>query len=282
MAWFKRQKAGILTNLNEQKEIPDGQWVKCDSCSEILNRRELEDNLFVCPKCSHHFYLTAQGYFDLLFDDDAYALYDEDIYPSDPLGFTDKRPYTTRLEEAQQKTGFADAARSAVGRVGGHRLAVVAHEFSFIGGSLGSVVGEIISRAIKRSCEERTPLLLISRGGGARMMEGALSLMQLAKTSAHLTRLAENKLPFISLLTDPTTGGITASYAMLGDFNLAEPKALIGFAGPRVIRETMGQDLPDGFQRSEFLQEHGFVDLVVDRRNLRERLIQLLNLIMET
>jgi acetyl-CoA carboxylase carboxyl transferase subunit beta len=279
MAWFKRKEAGIQTTRKDQNDVPEGQWIKCPACSAILNRRELEDNLMVCPRCSHHFSLSSQGYFDLLFDDGTYEEFDTDLRPVDVLQFVDKKPYAQRLTDAQQKTGLHDAARAALGRIGGHRVSMAAMDFAFIGGSMGSVVGEIIARAIQRACTEHTPLVVIAQSGGARMMEAALSLMQMAKTSAHLTRLAEQGLPYFSILTNPTTGGVTASFAMLGDFHLAEPNALIGFAGPRVIRETMGQDLPEGFQRAEFLQEKGFVDVVVDRRQLRSHLIQLLNLL---
>lgn len=279
MAWFKRQKAGILTTKEHQNDFPEGQWIKCKGCSEIINRRELEVNLRVCPKCGHHFRMSSEGYFNILFDDQQYERFDDNLLSMDPFSFVDKKSYASRLSASRKKTDMSDAASAALGTVGGHKLSAAAMDFSFIGGSMGSVVGEVIARAIKRAYTEDTPLLVISQSGGARMMEGALSLMQMAKTSAHLTRLAERGLPYISLMTHPTTGGVTASFAMLGDFNLAEPDALIGFAGPRVIRETIGQDLPDGFQRSEFLQEKGFVDFVVPRLELRDRLIQLLDLV---
>ncbi len=278
MAWFKRQKAGILTTKHDQNEAPEGQWIKCPECGEILNRREFEDHLLVCLKCGHHFSMGSLRYFKVLFDEGEFELFDQDLRAVDSLHFVDRKPYPARLEEARKKTGLPDAAHAAMGTVGGHRLSAAAMDFSFIGGSMGSVVGEVVARAIRRACDERVPLLVISQSGGARMMEGALSLMQMAKTSAHLSRLADLGLPYISLLTNPTTGGVTASFAMLGDFNLAEPGALIGFAGPRVIRETIGQDLPQGFQSAEFLQEHGFVDFIVDRRRLRSQLIQLLDL----
>ncbi|GIV60616.1 acetyl-CoA carboxylase, carboxyltransferase subunit beta [Rhodocaloribacter litoris] len=281
MAWFRRKEAGIRTGRAEQNDVPEGQWIKCPECKEIVNRRTLEEQLRVCPKCGYHFKMDSLGYFRLLFDDGRYELFDEHLRPVDALSFVDRKPYTARLQEASRKTGLHDAVRSAVGLVGGHRLSAAALDFTFIGGSMGSVVGEVVARSIKRAYTEEIPLLIISQSGGARMMEGALSLMQMAKTSAHLTRLAERGLPYISLMTNPTTGGVTASFAMLGDFNLAEPKALIGFAGPRVIRETMGQDLPDGFQRAEFLQEKGFIDFIVDRRHLRTRLIHLLDLVLE-
>ncbi|MEX2399223.1 MAG: acetyl-CoA carboxylase, carboxyltransferase subunit beta [Rhodothermales bacterium] len=280
MAWFKRQRAGILTDLKEQNEMPEGQWVKCPKSGEIVNRRELEDNLLVVPSSGYHFSMSSLSYFRMIFDEAEFKLFDEDLLSTDPLEFNDRKTYQDRLEAARKKTRMNDAARAAMGTVGGHRLSAAAMDFSFIGGSMGSVVGEIIARAIKRAYTERAALLIISQSGGARMMEGALSLMQMAKTSALLGRLDDAGLPYISLMTNPTTGGVTASFAMLGDFNLAEPEALIGFAGPRVIRETIGQDLPEGFQSAEFLEEHGFVDLVVDRRELREHLVRLLDLVM--
>ncbi|MEX0600406.1 MAG: acetyl-CoA carboxylase, carboxyltransferase subunit beta [Rhodothermales bacterium] len=280
MAWFKRQRAGILTDLKEQNEMPEGQWVKCPKSGEIVNRRELEDNLLVVPSSGYHFSMSSLAYFRMIFDEAEFKLFDEDLLSTDPLEFNDRKTYQDRLEAARKKTRMNDAARAAMGTVGGHRLSAAAMDFSFIGGSMGSVVGEIIARAIKRAYTERAALLIISQSGGARMMEGALSLMQMAKTSALLGRLDDAGLPYISLMTNPTTGGVTASFAMLGDFNLAEPEALIGFAGPRVIRETIGQDLPEGFQSAEFLEEHGFVDLVVDRRELREHLVRLLDLVM--
>ncbi len=280
MAWFKRQKAGILTDLKEQNETPEGQWVKCPKTGEIVNRRELEDNLLVVPSSGYHFSMSSLGYFRTVYDGAQFELFDEDLLSTDPLTFTDRKAYRMRLDGAKTTTGMNDAARAAMGTVGGRKLSAAAMDFSFIGGSMGSVVGEIISRAIKRACSERAALLIISQSGGARMMEGALSLMQMAKTSAQLSRLDDAGLPYISLMTNPTTGGVTASFAMLGDFNLAEPEALIGFAGPRVIRETIGQDLPEGFQSAEYLKKQGFVDFVVDRRELRDRLMQLLNLVM--
>lgn len=282
MAWFKRQKAGILTDLKEQNEMPEGQWVKCPKTGEIVNRRELEDNLLVVPSSGHHFSMSSMGYFRAIYDDGEFELFDEDLISTDPLSFNDRKAYADRLKSARKKTQMSDSVRAALGRVNGHLLSTAAMDFSFIGGSMGSVVGEVISRAIKRAINERAALLIISQSGGARMMEGALSLMQMAKTSAQLSRLDDEGLPFISLMTNPTTGGVTASFAMLGDFNLAEPEALIGFAGPRVIRETIGQDLPEGFQSAEFLQEHGFVDFVVDRRELRDRLTQILDHVMPT
>ncbi|MFT4604103.1 MAG: acetyl-CoA carboxylase carboxyl transferase subunit beta [Rhodothermales bacterium] len=281
MAWFRRTKAGINTNLTDQIDVPEGHWVKCKECSSTLNRREVIRNLLVCSECGYHFPMSGMEYYRLLFDDAEFEVFDTNLVSQDPLEFTDRKPYTKRLVEAQRKTGLTDAASGAMGLIGGHRTSVTAMDFQFIGGSMGSVVGEVISRAIKRAYTEETPLIIITQSGGARMMEGALSLMQLAKTSAHLTRLHEKGLPFFVVLANPTTGGVTASFAMLGDVHLAEPKALVGFAGPRIIRETMGQDLPEGFQRSEFLQKKGFVDQIVARSDMKQRITELLDLIME-
>ena len=279
MSWFKRQKAGIRTKISEQIDVPEGQWAKCPVTGEIINKRVLLENALVFPGSGYHMRMNSYGYFGLLFDDESYELYDTDLKAIDALEFTDRKPYTSRLSVAQSTSGLQDAAIAAVGPVGGHRISIAAMDFSFVGGSMGSVVGEVLSRAIKRAYTQNLPLLIISQSGGARMMEGALSLMQMAKTSAHLATLHEAGLPYISLMTHPTTGGVTASFAMLGDFNLAEPGALIGFAGPRVIRETIGQDLPKGFQRAEFLQEKGFIDYIVDRRNLKQQLQLLLDLV---
>ncbi|MDA0684757.1 MAG: acetyl-CoA carboxylase, carboxyltransferase subunit beta [Bacteroidetes bacterium] len=280
MSWFKRKSAGIKTSSSGRNDVPDGQWIKCGGCSDTVNRREIEKQNLVCPKCDYHFKMSSMGYFDLLYDGD-YEVHDDNLISVDPLGFKDRKAYADRIVATREKTGLNDAAKAAVGKIGGHSLSIAAMDFSFIGGSMGSVVGEVVTRAIRRGYEQKMPVLVIAQSGGARMMEGALSLMQMAKTSAHLTRLSEAGLPFIVLLTNPTTGGVTASFAMLGDFHIAEPGALIGFAGPRVIRETMGQDLPKGFQTSEFLLEKGFVDLIIDRRELRQELIHLLDLIME-
>ncbi|PSQ99197.1 MAG: acetyl-CoA carboxylase carboxyl transferase subunit beta [Bacteroidetes bacterium QS_9_68_14] len=281
MSWFKRKRAGIQTTRREQNSVPEGQWVKCPECGEIANRRELKEQLLVCPKCAHHFRLNSTDYFKLLFGEDGYEVHDDDLHSVDALDFSDRKPYDERLASAREKTGQNEAARAATGTLGRHRLSVAALDFSFIGGSMGSVVGEVVSRSIQRACEEETPLLIVSQSGGARMMEGALSLMQMAKTSAHLSRLDEKGLPYISLMTHPTTGGVTASFAMLGDVNLAEPRALVGFAGPRVIRETIGSDLPEGFQRAEFLKEHGFLDRIVERGALKDEITHLLDLLME-
>ncbi|NNF58173.1 MAG: acetyl-CoA carboxylase carboxyltransferase subunit beta [Rhodothermaceae bacterium] len=281
MAWYKRRSAGIVTSRAEQNESPEGYWIKCPECSHIMSQRELDDQLRVCPKCGHHHAMNGLGYFDLLFDGGDYARHDAGLRSGDPLDFVDRKPYPQRIEAAERKSHLNDAAVSATGTVGGHPLSIGAMDFSFIGGSMGSVVGEILTRAIRRATDEDRALLIISQSGGARMMEGALSLMQMAKTSANLAVLAEKGLPFFSLMTHPTTGGVTASFAMLGDFNLAEPNALIGFAGPRVIRETIGRDLPRGFQRAEFLVEQGFVDFVVKRPDLRKTLVGLLDQLFE-
>ena len=281
MAWFKRQSAGIQTKTHERNETPEGYWIKCPECDHITSRRELEDHLQVCPKCGFHHPMSGIGYFRYLFDEGAFERHDAHLHSIDPLDFVDRKPYPARVEAAERSSGLNDAAVAATGTVGGHPMSIAAMDFSFIGGSMGSVVGEIVTRAIRRAVEREAGLLVISQSGGARMMEGALSLMQMAKTSANLALLAEAGLPYFSLMTHPTTGGVTASFAMLGDFNLAEPGALIGFAGPRVIRETIGRDLPKGFQRAEFLVEKGFVDLVVPRPELRESLTGLLGQLFE-
>ena len=281
MSWFRRTKAGISTSRIDQIEVPEGHWLKCKECSSTLNRREVIRNLLVCSECGYHFPMSGMEYYRLLFDDAEFEVFDTNLVSKDPLEFTDRKPYPKRLVEAQRKTGLTDAASGAMGLIGGHRTSVTAMDFAFIGGSMGSVVGEVISRAIKRAYTEETPLIIITQSGGARMMEGALSLMQLAKTSAHLTRLHEKGLPFFVVLANPTTGGVTASFAMLGDVHLAEPGALIGFAGPRIIRETMGQDLPEGFQKAEFQQAKGFVDQIVTRSDMKQRITELLDLMME-
>ena len=280
MSWFKRQSAGIKTKASGRNDVPDGQWIKCSGCGETVNRREIEKQHLVCPKCDYHFKMSSTGYFELLFGED-YTVHDDNLIAVDSLQFKDRKAYKDRIQDTRQKAGMNDAAKGALGQIGRHRLSVAAMDFSFIGGSMGSVVGEVVTRAIRRGVSEKVPVMVIAQSGGARMMEGALSLMQMAKTSANLTRLKAAGLPFIVLLTNPTTGGVTASFAMLGDIHIAEPGALIGFAGPRVIRETMGQDLPEGFQTSEFLLEKGFVDLIVDRRELRAELTHLLDLIQE-
>ncbi len=266
--WFQRMTKGILSN--EKKEIPANLWYKCPKCKAITTREDFEENYSVCPSCGHHERIKTKTYFEILFDDNKYELLHENLVSSDPLNFVDRKPYTDRLNDAMQKTGLKDAITNAVGKVEGYDLVVSSMNFEFIGGSMGSVVGEKIARAIDYCIENKMPYMIISRSGGARMMEAAFSLMQMAKTAAKLNQLSEAKLPFISFLTDPTTGGVTASYAMLGDVNIAEPHALIGFAGPRVIRQTIGRDLPEGFQSSEFLLEHGFIDYIVERKDLKK------------
>ncbi len=269
--WFRRIKKGILTGTHEKKEAPDGLWHKCPECKHTVTTKELEEQLYVCPKCDYHNKINAREYFAFLFDEQHELLF-ENIAPVDKLGFVDMKPYADRLVGAQKATGLKDAMTVGVGDVEGKKLVVACMNFNFIGGSMGSVVGEKISESIDYCIANKLPLMIISKSGGARMMESAFSLMQMAKTSAKLTQLAKAGLPYISLMTDPTTGGVTASYAMLGDINIAEPKALIGFAGPRVIKETIKKDLPEGFQRSEFLQEHGFLDFIVNRHDLRMQL----------
>lgn len=275
MGWFKRLKDGIQTATRNKKDTPEGLWYKCRRCKETSTVKELKDNFFKCPHCNFHVRLRSYDYFDLLFDGQYEELY-EDLLSKDFLDFTDLKPYTERLEDAKEKTGLTDAIAVAKGKVNRRSLVIAAMDFKFIGGSMGSVVGEKIAMAIDHCIEHRIPFLMISKSGGARMMESAFSLMQMAKTSAKLTQLAKAKVPYFSLMTDPTTGGVTASFAMLGDINFAEPEALIGFAGPRVIKETIKKELPDGFQTSEFLLEHGFLDFIVDRQHLKEIISDLL------
>lgn len=270
--WFKRIKKGILTETQEKKEAPDGLWHKCPECKKTNTAQDLEDHYYVCPNCNFHNRINSKEYFKIIFDDNKYELLFENIKPTDKLGFVDLKPYDERLEDAQKKTGLNDAMTVGVGDVDGKPMVIACMNFNFIGGSMGSVVGEKISRGIDHAIKHKMPFMIISKSGGARMMESAFSLMQMAKTSAKLTLLAKAGLPYISLMTDPTTGGVTASYAMLGDINIAEPKALIGFAGPRVIKETIKKDLPAGFQRSEFLVDHGFLDYIVSRQDLKSNL----------
>lgn len=270
--WFRRNKKGILTTTEEKKETPDGLWHKCPKCKATNTVKELHDNLYICHKCNYHNRINAVEYFEILFDNNSYQLLFENIVPKDFLGFVDMKPYDTRLEEAQKSTGLKDAMTVGVGKLNNMDFVIACMNFSFIGGSMGSVVGEKISRAIDYCIKHRMPLMVISKSGGARMMESAFSLMQMSKTAAKLTQLAKARLPYVSLMTDPTTGGVTASYAMLGDINIAEPNALICFAGPRVIKETIKKDLPDGFQQSEFLLEHGFLDFIIDRKALKHKL----------
>lgn len=278
MAWFRRSDKGILTPTESKREVPDGLWFKSPG-GKIVHTRELKHNAFVVPDEDYHVRIGSKEYFELLFDHNEFKELDPDMESADPLNFTDTKPYLERIRESQERTELKDAIRTAVGKLNGIDIVIGCMDFSFIGGSMGSVVGEKISRAIDHCLKHRIPLLLISRSGGARMMEAGLSLMQMAKTSAKLALLDEAGIPYISLLTDPTTGGVTASFAMLGDFNIAEPGALIGFAGPRVIRETIGKDLPKGFQSAEFVLDHGFLDFIVDRRNLKNRLTVLLKML---
>ncbi len=275
MGWFKRLKEGITTATKHKKEAPDGIWYKCDLCKEASTMKELKENFFVCPKCGHHTRIGSHDYFDLLFDGKYEVLWNN-LVAVDSLDFVDMKPYVDRLQEAVEKTGLNESLAVAEGKINRRPIIIAAMDFRFIGGSMGAVVGEKIARAVDRCIERQIPLMIISKSGGARMMESAFSLMQMAKTSAKLKQLAEAKIPYISLMTDPTTGGVTASFAMLGDVNIAEPGVLIGFAGPRVIRETIKQDLPDGFQNAEFLLEHGFMDFIVHRKDLKERISDML------
>jgi acetyl-CoA carboxylase carboxyl transferase subunit beta len=280
MAWFTRKDKGIQTPTEAKKEAPDGLWYKTPS-GKIIHTRELKNNRYVSPEDGYHVRIGSNEYFEILFDNNEFNELDANLKSADPYEFTDSKAYPDRLVAAQKKTKLTDAVRSATGKMNGLDITIACMDFAFIGGSMGSVVGEKIARAIDHSLKTKVPFLMISKSGGARMMESSLSLMQLAKTSAKLSLLSEAKVPFISLLTDPTTGGVTASYAMLGDFNIGEPGALIGFAGPRVIRETIGKDLPKGFQSSEFVLDHGFLDFIVDRRDLKARLTTLLTMIQK-
>ena len=270
--WFRRSKQGILTSTKEKKETPDGLWHKCPECKATSTMKELADNMYVCNHCGYHNRINAVEYFSILFDGNQYEKLFEYIVPKDKLHFVDMKPYDVRLVDAQKSTGLTDAMTVGVGNINDRKTVIACMNFNFIGGSMGSVVGEKISRSIDYCIKHKLPLIVISKSGGARMMESAFSLMQMAKTAAKLTLLAKAQLPYISFMTDPTTGGVTASYAMLGDINIAEPNALIAFAGPRVVKETIKKDLPAGFQKSEFLLEHGFLDFIVDRKNLKYRL----------
>lgn len=274
MGWFKRIKEGITTTTQQKKEAPSGVWVQCKKCKSPNRQKELAENLYVCPKCDYHVRIGSKEYFDILFDEKPTLLF-EDLESRDFLEFSDLKTYPDRLVAAKKKTNLVDALAVGVGNVNRNKLVIACMDFSFIGGSMGSVVGEKISRAISYALKHNIPFLMISKSGGARMMESAFSLMQMAKTSAKLTLLGKAGIPYLSLLTDPTTGGVSASYAMLGDLNFAEPEALIGFAGPRVIKETIKRDLPEGFQTSEFLLDHGFLDFIVHRHGLKERIADL-------
>jgi acetyl-CoA carboxylase carboxyl transferase subunit beta len=274
--WFKRLKKGITTPSSEKKEAPEGLWTKCPECNYICTINDLREALFVCAKCGYHHRIGSDEYYEILFDNKEYEELFANIRSKDLLGFTDLKSYQKRLEETWSKTDLTDSIRVAVGKVDGHEIVIACMDFEFIGGSLGSVMGEKFSRAIDYCIEHHLPYMVISKSGGARMMESAFSLMQLAKTSGKLSELSDAKLPYISLLTDPTFGGISASFGMLGDLNIAEPGALIGFAGPRVIKETIKKDLPAGFQRSEFILDHGFLDFIVHRNDLKQKLSKLL------
>jgi len=276
IAWFKKIRKPKQAVENKRIQVPEGLWVKCNSCREIIYKKEVLRNTNVCPKCNYHFRISARERLSALFDEGRYQEVDTDIYSVDPLKFRDTKTYRDRLREYREKTGLNDAVINARGTMGGLQVMLAAMEYGFMGGSMGSAVGEKVTRAAERSLDEKVPLVVISCSGGARMQEGVLSLMQMAKISSALGKLHEARIPFVSVLTDPTTGGVTASYAMLGDLNIAEPKALIGFAGPRVIEQTIREKLPEGFQRSEFLLEHGMLDFVVERREMREVLIRCL------
>ncbi len=275
MGWFTRNTSNIAPD-SVKSDIPDGQWVKCEDCGEIIHKKHYEANFSVCTKCNKHFRFDSKGYINLIIDEGTFKELDKKMVSSDPLDFQDTKKYVARIKENIKKTGLNDAIITGIGKINGKSVAFGCMDFKFIGGSMGSVVGEKISRLILKAISSNLPVIVISQSGGARMMESALSLMQMAKTSARLAQLSEKGLPFISILTDPTTGGTTASFAMLGDINIAEPKALIGFAGPRVIKQTTGKELPEGFQTSEFLLEHGFLDMIVNRKDLKETLFNLI------
>lgn len=278
MSWFKRKDSNIQTET--KKEMPEGVWVKVPTTGDTIHRRELEENLWVDPLSGYHFRIGSKQYFSIIFDDDKFEELGQNIMPTDPLEFSDRKKYTDRLKESQKKSGLSDAARVGVGKMNGIDLVVGCMDFSFIGGSMGSVVGERLGIAIDHAREKKVPLIIISQTGGARMMESVLSLMQMAKTSAKLAQLEEEGVPYISYMTNPTTGGVTASYAMLGDFNVSEPGALIAFAGPRVVRQTIGRDLPEGFQTAEYLLDHGFLDFIVPRNAMKAKLTKLLKLVL--
>ena len=280
MSWFKRKKEGITTTTSEKKETPEGFWVRCSNCKTMYTSDELIKQNYVCDRCSHHERIGSKEYFSIIFDESNYTELDAALTSGDPLKFEDTKKYADRIKSTQKASGLVDAIRSAKGKLNGRDFVISAMDFGFIGGSMGSVMGEKISRAIDEAIKIKAPFMIISKSGGARMMEAGYSLMQMAKVSGKLGQLADAGLPYISYLTDPTTGGVTASFAMLGDINIAEPGALIAFAGPRVVKETIGRDLPDGFQTSEFLLEHGFLDYIVDRTKIREELGMSIELFM--
>ncbi len=279
MGWFKRIKEGITTATPDKKETPDGLWVKCPKCNNIVTAEEHKINLFCCKECNFHHRIGSLEYFKLLFDHNKFTELDENMTSKDPLKFKDTQEYTKRIKDTQEKTKLKDAVRTAYGQLKGQNVVIACMDFKFIGGSIGSVVGEKIARAIDYARINKYSMIIISKSGGARMMEAGISLMQLAKTSAKLAQLAKAKIPYISICTDPTFGGATASFSMLGDINIAEPGALIGFAGPRVVKETIGKDLPEGFQTAEFLKEHGFIDIIIERKELKEKLAQIIRII---
>ena len=280
MPWFRRSKENISSE-GPKKDIPDGQWTKCEGCSEIIHKKQLEQNFFTCHKCGYHFRIGSKEYFELLLDEKSFKETDAKMRSVDALNFVDTKRYADRLKDSARKSGLNEAVRTGAAKINGIPVVIACMDFSFIGGSMGSVVGEKISRAIDLALKKRNPLIIISSSGGARMMEAAYSLMQLAKTSAKLAQLSDGGVPYISVMTDPTTGGVTASYAMLGDIHIAEQGALIGFAGPRVIKQTIGRDLPKGFQRAEFLQEKGFVDIVLHRKDMKETITKVLKLLQD-
>ncbi|AKD57463.1 acetyl-CoA carboxylase, carboxyltransferase subunit beta [Spirosoma radiotolerans] len=280
MSWFVRKDKGIQTPTEMKREAPDGLWYLCPNCKKVMNTREHKLNAYTCVHCNYHEKIGSDAYFSILFDENEFTELDANMQSADPLKFVDTKAYPDRLKATMAKTGLKDAVRTAYGPMNGLTVTMAVMDFNFIGGSMGSVVGEKIARAIDHAIEHKTPFLMVSKSGGARMMEAGFSLMQMAKTSAKLALLEKAKLPYVSLLTDPTTGGVTASYAMLGDFNIAEPEALIGFAGPRVIRETIGKDLPKGFQSAEFVLDHGFLDFIVDRKDLKDKLVSLFKMLL--
>lgn len=279
MAWYKRDKKGISTPTSDKKETPEGHWYKCPKCKNVMNSREHKQYDYTCMECNYHTRIGSREYFEVFFDKNEFTELDPDMMSGDPLEFVDTKAYPTRIQQSQYKSGLKDAVRTGYGKMNGEYIVLAVMDFGFVGGSMGSVVGEKIARAIDCARKKKYPLIIVSKSGGARMMEAGYSLMQMAKTSAKLALLSEAKIPYISLLTDPTTGGVSASFSMLGDFNIAEPEALIGFAGPRIIRETIGRDLPDGFQTSEYLLDHGFLDFIVDRTEMKAKLTTLLNML---
>lgn len=279
MPWFRRSKENIAPDT-QKKDLPDGLWEKCPSCNEIIHKKQLEMNLWTCLKCDHHFRIGSEEYFRILLDKGSFKEIDRKMKAADPLDFKDTKKYSERIADSIKKLDLYDAVRTGTGKMDGREVAIGCMDFQFIGGSMGAVVGEKLARLIDKSYKNKIPLIIISKSGGARMMEAAFSLMQMAKTSSRLARLADAGIPYISVLTDPTTGGTTASYAMLGDIHIAEPKALIGFAGPRVIKQTIGKDLPAGFQTSEFLLEHGFIDLISHRKELKNTIVRTLDLLV--